>query len=68
MNPLVVVLLLVLVLVLVLVLMVSLLVKMGLVIFGFRKKRKRLIRLEYVATAKYPGVSSRHSQIINGGK
>ena len=59
---------LVLMLVLVLVVMMPLHVMMGLMIFGFRKKRKGLRRLEYAATAKSPRASSRNSQKINGGK
>ena len=59
---------LVLMLVLALVVMLPMHVVMGFMIFGFRKKRKGLRRLEYVATAKSPGVSSRSSQKINDGK
>ena len=59
---------LVLILVLVLVVMLPLPVMVGLMIFGFRKKRTGLRRLEYAATAKSQGVSSRSSQKINDGK
>ena len=55
-------------LVLVLVVMMPLLVVMDLMIFGFQKNVKGLRRLEYAATAKSPGVSSRSSQKINDGK
>ena len=46
---------LVLMLMLLLVVMLPLPVVMGLMIFGFRKKRKGLRRLEHSATAKSPG-------------
>ncbi len=59
---------LVLILVLVLVVMLPLPVVMDLMIFGFRKNVNGLRRLEYTATAKSPGVSSRNSQKINDGK
>ena len=62
------VLVLMLMLMLLLVVMLPLPVVMGLMIFGFRKKRKGLSRLEYDATAKSPGVSSRSSQKTNDGK
>ncbi len=49
--------------------MMSLPLGMVLVIFGFRKtKRKGLRRLVYVATAKSPGASSRNSQKMNNEK
>ena len=59
---------LVMMLVLALVVMLPLPVVMGLMIFDFRKKSKGLRRLEYAATAKSPGISSRSSQKINDGK
>ena len=58
----------VLVLGMVLVLMLPLLVVMGLVIFGFRKKTEGAQTTEHVATAKSQGASSRSSQEINDGK
>ncbi len=59
---------LVMILVLVMVVMLPLPMAMGLVIFGFRKKRKGLRSLKYVATAKSLEVSLRSSQKNSDGK